>query len=70
MKGGLDVQSLVGGSEWLSYAPELVRASDGDARQGILLDIMLWSSMRRVVDAWRAARFAEERGWDASGISL
>ncbi len=45
MKEGPDVQSLFGGSEWLSYAPKPVSASDEDARQGSLLDIMLWSQI-------------------------
>ena len=43
VKGSPDVQSFFGGSEWLFYAPKLVRTSDGDARQYFLLDIMLWS---------------------------
>ncbi|KAL8928075.1 MAG: hypothetical protein Q9172_001062 [Xanthocarpia lactea] len=45
VKGDPGVQSFFGGSEWLSYAPKLVSASDEDARQGSLLDIMLWSQI-------------------------
>lgn len=62
VKGGLDVQSLVRGSEWLSYAPKLVRTFDGDARQDSLLDIMLWSRMRCFV--WCVACCEiRGRGW-------
>lgn len=68
MKGSLDVQSFVGSNKWLSYAPKLVRASDGDARQDFLLDIMLWSCMTCVFDALRAASLLEEGGWVVSSI--
>lgn len=68
VKGDLDVQSFVRGDKWVSYAPELVRTSDEDARQDFQLDAMLWSFLRCVLDALRAARSAEEAGWDVSGI--
>ena len=51
------------------YAPKIGKIPlKGDARQDFLLDIMLWSHVRRVCRY--VARFAEEGGWDVSGISI